>query len=76
MNNMPGLIHIHGQQFPHDDVLIVGNREGLLRLRNAIDMAINGTMNDVEVMTQDGECYYLYVRMNDNNWQNDLMRKL
>lgn len=53
------LLNIHAQYQWHDDVLIVGNREGLMKLRDAIDRALSdaGPKAGNDVFASDGEGY-------------------
>lgn len=54
-------LHIYGQAHPHDDVLIAGSREALVRLRNAIDRALAENSAASGEMTTDGEGYAVVV---------------
>ena len=58
------LLHVIGQNEPHDDVYIVGTEEGLKRLRNAIDSALSkpGKPMYESVMCDDGEGYRTIIR--------------
>lgn len=63
-------MHVYGQSIWHDDVNIVGNREALERLQEAISRALDGDTGttglffakdgegyEVAVTLQDGECH-------------------
>lgn len=51
-------LHIYAQSSWHDEAWIAGNREGLTRLRDAIDKALlDGKGNSDHVFTTDGEGY-------------------
>lgn len=51
-------LHIYAQSCWHDEAWIAGNREGLTRLRDAIDKALlDGKGNSDHVFTTDGEGY-------------------
>ena len=58
------VLHIVGQMSWHDDAFIIGTREGLTRLRNAIDLALEnpGKAHSAVEMCSDGEGYYAVVR--------------
>lgn len=62
-------LHLHAQQFEHDDAYVVGTRESLTRLRDAIDVALANKAQHkssdalAEFFTSDGEGYDLYVKV-------------
>ena len=58
------LLHVIGQDDPHDNVYIVGTEEGLKQLRNAIDGALSkpGKPMYASVMCDDGEGYRAIIR--------------
>lgn len=66
------LLHIYGQGIWHDEVFIVGKREALLRLRDAIDSALAKTSGIAEVETADGEGYNIrvYNEEEQSYWDN------
>ena len=71
-DNLP-LLHIYGQEIAHDDVQIIGNREGLLRLLYALQDELFGAFiadDPGDVMTADGEYYHINVTQNDSEWLN------
>lgn len=63
---MKNILHIQGQEYPHDDVSIVGDKGGLLALKNAIEHALNTSNQRIvcqeKVMTNDGEYYSIYIQ--------------
>ncbi len=65
----PAVLHIHAQTEWHEPAFVVGNRLGLTALRDAIDRALNRGDARCEVMPQDGECFDLFVIMDDADWQ-------
>lgn len=55
---MKGLLHIYGQQWWHNDAHLVGTREALADLRDALTAALeSGEPERVEVFANDGEGY-------------------
>lgn len=63
---MDGILHIYGQKFWHDDVVILGDRLALETLRDAIDEAINNLAGRAEdVMVNDGEGFTVIVNRID-----------
>ncbi|MCR4293612.1 MAG: hypothetical protein NUV76_12135 [Candidatus Kuenenia sp.] len=69
MNKYP-VVHIYGQHSHHMEVFILGNKQGLISLRNAINEAVYSGKKEaeVEVYCNDGEGYDVYIKMvNDKN---------
>lgn len=69
------LLHIHAQPAQHDEAYIVGNRAGLLALRDAINQALltgeattPSSLDGHEVMTADGEGYTVTVTCDNSAW--------
>lgn len=60
-----GVVHIHGQVSWHDEAWVVGNVEGLRKLRDAIDGAISARVASAGVVASDGECYRIIVQRAD-----------
>lgn len=54
-NNKENVLHIYGQNSPHDDVAIVGDKKALENLKNIIDRALNGEM---VVLDDDADCFF------------------
>ena len=50
-------LHIFNQYTWHDDAYIVGNREGLVALRDAINNYLETKQEEIEVLAGDGEGY-------------------
>lgn len=74
----PPLLHIYGQGCPHYPVTIIGNRAGLLRLRQAVNRALhrNGmTVHDGDVFAADGEGYYVAVACDRRPWRSEAWQK-
>lgn len=73
------LLHIHAQPAQHDEAYIVGNRAGLLALRDAIDQALltgevttSSSPDGHQVMTADGEGYTVTVRCDNSAWNSPI----
>lgn len=66
-------IHIYGQYSNHDDAFIIGNKEGLIALSDALDMVSAEWNNDtigVDIFTCDGEGYKIIIkRANDEDME-------
>ena len=73
------LLNIYGQAFYHQEARIIGNKEGLIQLRNTIDKAlIEGTAtteSDVKhddgntaLFASDGEGYEIIVECQNDDW--------
>ena len=60
MDQLPR-VHIYGQYSWHEEAYIVGNVEGLIALRDAINSSIGQGQAKTEVMTGDGEGYDVHV---------------
>lgn len=61
-------MHVYGQSVWHDDVNIVGNREALERLQEAIERALEGdkeTGTTGVVFAKDGEGYEVCITLQD-----------
>lgn len=65
-------LHIYEQKFEHDSVLIIGNRESLIALRDAIDFALFSNEEGIatcSLFAQDNEGYeIIIVEDNENNF--------
>ncbi len=62
MNN---ILHIYGQYEEHDDIEIAGDRQALIELRAAIDMALDTKNGESEPYTNDGEDYTIRIDADD-----------
>lgn len=52
----------------HDDASIIGNREALSKLRDAIDKALQDEEAVASSMTNDGEGYDVIIICKENDW--------
>lgn len=64
----PALLHIHGQPSWHTEAYVLGNRDGLLALRAAIDGALAYGEGVAEVMVADGEGYSVVAVLEEAAW--------
>ncbi len=71
------ILNIYGQQFEHTQAKIVGNAEGLIELKNAIERALldgksktSGAEGGLfaELFASDGEGYQVIVEMHNDTW--------
>ncbi len=70
----PALLHLYAQAMYHFEAYVVGNRAGLLKLREAIDAALagegsRGTGCARDVFVRDGEGYDVFVVREDAPWR-------
>lgn len=65
---MDELLHIYGQDYWHCPVLIVGQKNALEKLRDAIDQALQEGHGTCTVYVNDGEGYDVHVVMENSNW--------
>jgi hypothetical protein len=57
-------LHIYGVEQEHGDAIIVGDRESLTELRDAITMALEGlAAQQITPFVNDGEAYDVYVAL-------------
>ncbi|RPF49532.1 hypothetical protein EDD75_0348 [Thermodesulfitimonas autotrophica] len=66
---MTAVLHIYAQTSHHDDAFIVGNRQGLLALRRAIDAALESGQSKDSVFVSDGEGFDVYVILQEGDLQ-------
>lgn len=69
MSAVAKLLHLYPQPWFHEDAVIVGNRDGLLALQEAIDQALATGKASVTVEPSDGEGNDLLVLLLDADWQ-------
>jgi hypothetical protein len=71
------VLHIYAQAFWHEEAVIVGTREALLALADAINVAVLKDNSDgverMEAYTADGEGYDVRIRLMDENSMNKLV---
>lgn len=62
------MLHIHSPSSWHAPAAIVGNRAGLLRLKAALDSALDTGAAEVVTIVADGEGARTHVRLVDHNF--------
>jgi len=75
MNDDFPILHIHGQEFWHQEAYIVANRQGLEELKTAIEQALNEGLSHVAESVSDGEGYDLYIQLIDSSWKSEEWEK-
>jgi hypothetical protein len=65
------LLHIIAQSQWHSSAFIVGNRNGLIVLRDAIDEAIRQGSAEANAMVSDGEGYGIEITMENKPWEHE-----
>ena len=55
------VLHVYAQAEPHDDAFISGGRPALMRLRDAIGVALEKDIGQCDAFTADGEGYRLHI---------------
>ena len=75
------LLHIYGQEQWHGNTYLVGNKAGLLELKNAIEQALDNGRGETTnkgscIYTNDGEGYQVRVVLNDTIWQSPFWENL
>lgn len=60
-----GIVHLYAQYAHHMEAYIMGDEQGLIALRDAINEAIcpGKIKSEVEVFCNDGEGYTIYVKL-------------
>lgn len=62
------IVHIYGQEFWHGSAYIIGNRSGMIALREALDQALaTQDAQTATVSVNDGEGYFLNVHVTDES---------
>ena len=64
MSNTLPVLNVSGSLYPHANAQIVGNPEGLRKLRQAIDMTLaHAEPTDIEFVDSEGEYYDMTVQV-------------
>jgi hypothetical protein len=58
---MTNILHVYGQRMPHTEAWVVGDLEGLQRLKAAVERAIAEGSGVAHAFVEDGEGYPLLV---------------
>jgi hypothetical protein len=67
----PALLHVYAQGHEHDDLYVIGNRDGLEKLKKAVEKALTQEVGKESVITNDGEGFDAVVALCDEGWQSD-----
>jgi hypothetical protein len=59
------VLHVYAQPWSHGEAWVVGTREGLMELRDAINRALSDGTSRAEVVAMDGEGYRALVLVTD-----------
>lgn len=70
------LLHSFGQADAHEEAIIIGNKRGLLALKEAIEQAINTGKGSCVLMPCDAENYEFQVLMNEEDWQEPFWQRM
>lgn len=65
------ILKVYPSKFWHDDVVIVGNRTGLTKLKEAIETALAGKPANALVQETDGCEYNVLPKMHDGDLLNE-----
>lgn len=65
------LLHVYAQHCWHGECRIVGNKNALTVLRDAIDEALRKGKAETSAMVTDGEGYGIEIEMCDAAWESD-----
>ncbi len=68
---MDELLHVYGQSYWHTPALVIGQKTALLKLRDAIDKALQDGHGRCDVFANDGEGYTVHVLLEDSDWLNN-----
>lgn len=58
-----GVCNIYAQESWHMESFIIGNKQGLIELKNAIDKALNNRIGEADLFPTDFEGYTTYVAL-------------
>ena len=61
------ILKVYPARFWHDDVVIIGNKQGLLKLKEAIETALAGLPANALVQETDGYEYNVLPKMHDGD---------
>jgi hypothetical protein len=63
--NYDGKLHVYAQYTSHDDAIIVGTKDAVARLRDALNRALESGESVVGSTTADGEGFQVIVKVRD-----------
>jgi hypothetical protein len=70
------LLHIYSQLMWHSDASIIGNRNGLTVLRDAIDDALQNGKSETHAMVSDGEGFLVSITMENHPWHGEAWKHI
>lgn len=80
MNPHIAISHIFAQSQWHDEAFLIGNREALTQIRDALNDLLKEeapkAQQKVTLTTSDGEGYELFCILLDENWQSPVWQSL
>ena len=74
--NNPPIVQLYGQKEQHWEAYIVANKEGLLKLKEAIDNALAEGISFVTEFVADGEGYDIIIIDKEEHWQDQSWQTL
>lgn len=76
-HNLPkGIIQVYPAYDHHSEVVIIGNKEALENLTQALKEAIENGKSQASVWASDGEGYDILIKQVDDGWDNKIWNKL
>lgn len=78
-HKQPLVLHVYGQESPHEPARIVGNREALLTLQQLLTAVLERPYESETTAMffgADGEGYWLTIVLNDADWQSNSWQKM
>ena len=72
----PPIAQIYSQRHQHEEVYIVANREGLLKMKEAIDKALENEIGFATEFIVDGEGYDIIILNKNEHWQDESWQTL
>lgn len=70
------LLQIYGQPWEHAEAFLIGNREGLTKLKEALERALYIGEGIAGVFAKDGEGYEIVIEVIDKPWSDSFWSSL
>lgn len=70
------VVHIFPQPDNHQEALIIGNKNGLIALRDAINKTLETGKGGCILMPADGENFECKILMNNEDWQEPFWQRM
>lgn len=77
--NMLPILQVYSPRIGHDSSYIMGNKNGLLAMRDAIDKALessHGIAHEGSVFVSDGDSFNLVIIKHDSDFQSNFWQQL